>query len=338
MGETQGPGVQGLPGAQGKAVLDKLPILGVDGALTDFGTAIPLVIEKGMADRGHVHADLVGTAGFQAAFHHGNETVALQHLPVRNGPFAFLRIVIDLEAQAVVGIPADGPLDGAFVLGQVAPDHGRVDAVYGMDEELVGQVQLGRGILGHHQKPGGVFVNAVHQHAHPLVFGIGLLLEAQVEGQGVHQRAVVVAVSGVHHHAGRLVHHQHVIVFIYYIQGNVFREYLQAAALVRHNELDHVARTDHVVGLYGNVVHQHIAHLDGLLHPAPGGVLLVRGNELVYTHRLLPPVGDKTKMLKQNILLAFFFGGDCSRCSEGALCHSERSEESIGQEALWCPG
>ena len=309
MGEAQGAGVEGLAGAQGKAILDELLVFGVNGALPNLGAAVALVVEQGMADGSHVHANLVGSARLQAAFHHGDEAIALQHAPVRHRPFAFFGVIVDLEAQAVVGVPADGAFDGALVLGDIAPYHGGIDAVDGVDKELVGQVELRRRVFGHHQQAAGVFVDAVYQHAHALVFGVGLLLDTEVEGQGVDQGAVVIAMARMHHHAGGFVHHQHIFVFVNDVQGNVLGQNLEPAALVGHDELHHIAGPYYVVGLDGLVIHQHIAGFDGLLHAAAGGVFLMGCDELVYAHRLLAFVGHQPEMLEHFFLAGEVIGG-----------------------------
>ena len=98
MGEAQRAGVEGLPRAEGETVLDELPILGVDGALADFRAAVAFVVEKRMADGSHVYADLVRAPRLQAAFHHGNEAHALQHLPVGYRPFALFGVVVHAES------------------------------------------------------------------------------------------------------------------------------------------------------------------------------------------------------------------------------------------------
>ena len=108
--------------------------------------------------------------------------------------------------------------------------------------------------------------------------------------------------AGVHHHAGRLVHHQHVIVFVNDVQGNVFRQNLRAAPLVGHDEFHHVARSDNVIGLDRFVVHQHIAQFDGLLHTVTGCVLLVGGDEFVYPQRLLAFVHQDAEMFEHFIV------------------------------------
>ena len=91
-------------------------------------------------------------AGLQAALHDRHEAEALQHAVMRNGMFAFLGVVVHLETQAVGRIAPDVGIDRAFVLLDIAPDHGYVKPVYAMHEELAGEVQLRLVILGHHQQ------------------------------------------------------------------------------------------------------------------------------------------------------------------------------------------
>ena len=171
-----------------------------------------------------------------------------------------------------------------------------------MGEELVGQIELCGRILGHHQKAGGVFVDAVYQYAHPFVFHVGG--EGEVIGEGVHQRSVVISVAGMHYHAGCFVHDQYVVVFVNDVQGNVFRKNLCPAALVGHHEFHHIQRTHDVIGLHGLVVYQHIAQFDGLLHPVTRSVLLVGSDEFIHAKRFLTLVHKDPEMLEHEIFFA----------------------------------
>ena len=216
-----------------------------------------------------MHTYLVRAARLQTAFHHGYEAVALKNLPVRHGPFSLFGIVIYAEAKAVVGIPADGPFNGTLVLCDVTPNNRCIYPVYAVYEELVRQIELCRRVLGNDQKAAGILVYAVHQDAHPFIFRIRSLGYPKVECKGVYKRTAVVAVTGVDHHSGGLVYDHEVIVLIYNVKGNVFREDLQPAALIRHHELYHVLRTDYVIGLCRDIVNQHVPGLNGLLHAAP---------------------------------------------------------------------
>ena len=87
-------------------------------------------------------------------------------------------------------------------------------------EELQPQVGLGFGRLGNHQQSRGILVDAVHQPqprvVHVVVGGV-----PEIVGQGIDQRAAVIAVAGVYHQSGRFVDHQHGVVFIDDIEGNI---------------------------------------------------------------------------------------------------------------------
>ena len=172
-----------------------------------------------------------------------------------------------------------------------------------MDEELVGEMGLGLGILGDDQQAVRVLVDAVHQHAHPLVLGIGSLRQSQVESEGIHQRPRVVSVARMDHHAGGFVDHQDVVILISDVQRNVFRKNLHPAPLIRHHELDDVAGADDSIGLGRLVIDQDITQLDSLLDAVAGGVLLMGGDEFIYAKRRLALVGNQAEMLEHFLLV-----------------------------------
>ena len=89
------------------------------------------------------------------------------------------------------------------------------------------------------------------------------------------------------HHAGLLVEHQHIIIFIYYVQRNVFRKNLKPAALVRHHKLDHITGTYDIIGLHYLVIHTDIFSLDGKLDTMTRGIFHMGGQILVDSHRYL---------------------------------------------------
>ena len=178
-----------------------------------------------------------------------------------------------------------------------------------MDKELIGKIQLCRRILCNHQKAAGVFVYAVNKNAHALVVSIRPLAYSKMECQCIHKSAVVVTVAGMHHHPGGLVDDHEVVVLVNYVKGDVFRENLKSAALIGHHELDYVLRAHYVICLGGDIVDQHVTGLYGLLDAAAGGVFLMRGNELVYAHRLLAAVCHQTEMLVQDVFFVGHYSG-----------------------------
>ena len=94
-------------------------------------------------------------------------------------------------------------------------------------------------------------------------------------GEGIHQRAVKIPVTRMHHHPGWLVHHQYILVFIDDIQRNVLRDDIHAAAAIRHHEPDHIAGADDDIRLGEFPVHEDITGLDGALDAVTGRILQV---------------------------------------------------------------
>ena len=130
---------------------------------------------------------------------------------------ALVPLRINLETQTVVGVPANIADNRSLILFKVSPDHCNILSLNGMAEKLPGQVQLRFIILRHHQQPRSIHVNAMDQHAHALVLRVRSLCDSKVIGKCVYQCSFEMTVTGMHHHAGRLVHDQKVFIFIYYV-------------------------------------------------------------------------------------------------------------------------
>ena len=139
----------------------------------------------------------------------------------------------------------------------------------------------------------------MYQDSHTLIIRIRPLPDPQMIGQCVYQSAFEVPVARVHHHSGRLVYHQHILVFIYDIQRNVLRQYLHSSAAVWHHETDDIPRTDYIIRFHHLLPHVYIAFLDGQLYPVTGSVLHMLGHILVYTHRSLSHIHIQAEMFKE---------------------------------------
>ena len=90
------------------------------------GRAPPAVLHvagHGVAERREVHADLVRAAGLELHAHEREARGAAEHAEVRHRALAGGRV--QRHALAVAHVPADGRVDGALVLGQVAAQQRR---------------------------------------------------------------------------------------------------------------------------------------------------------------------------------------------------------------------
>ncbi len=70
---------------------------------------------------------------------------------------------------------------------------------------------------------------------------------AEMPRKGVDQGAAVIAVTRVYDQSGRFVHHQEVIVFIHYVERDIFGNYFEFIAGPVHHHRNHIVRLDPVV-------------------------------------------------------------------------------------------
>ena len=152
MNEAQSLGVQGLAGTKFETVLDELLVLGINGSLTDFRTSISLVVEERMTDMAHMDPYLMGSASFQLAFHNSHEAETLQYPVMGYRALALLRVVIDSETEAVIGVSANIAVNGAIILFYIAPNHCDIASFDGVLKELARKPELGFVILGNYQQ------------------------------------------------------------------------------------------------------------------------------------------------------------------------------------------
>ena len=172
----------------------------------------------------HVGSDLMGTSGFQPAFHECDIIEILQYAVVGDGMFPDFAVRReDCHLHPVFRVAGDVAFDTSFFLLKVSPDQGIVQSFGGFVEELFAQMRFGVGIFGHHEKSGGVLVYAVYQ-SHGRVVRVIVRIVFQMPGDGIDQRAGIISASGMHHQSRRFVHHHQVFVFVHDVEGNVFRD------------------------------------------------------------------------------------------------------------------
>jgi len=201
MDEAQAGGVEALAGEAG----DRL-----------FG-AVDRVAQDGVADVGHVDADLVGAAGLQAAAQVGDTGVTGDDLPVGDGTAAGG----DHGHLFPVGAAAaDGGVHSAAVLLHIAGHQALVGAGEGVVLQLRAEGQVGGVVFGGDDEAAGIAVDAVDDAGALFAADAGETVAAVVE-QGVDQGAVRVAGGRMDHQARGLVDHDDVVVLVDHVQGDV---------------------------------------------------------------------------------------------------------------------
>ena len=172
----------------------------------------------------HVGTDLMGTSGFQPAFHERDIIEILQYAIVGDGMFPDSAVRWKYcHLHPVFRVTGDVAFDTSFFILKASPDQSIVQPLGGFVEELPPQMRFGIGIFGHYEKSGGVLVYAVYQ-PYSRVVRVIVRIVFQMPGDGIDQRAGIIPAAGMYHQSRRFVHHHQVFVFIHDVEGNVFRD------------------------------------------------------------------------------------------------------------------
>ena len=205
---------------------------GALGQQRDLG-AEPLRVERiaddGAADMRHVHADLMGAAGFQMAAHQrGDGLVAeaehMLHLEMGDGEAALAFVAHHRLFLAVARVAADGRVNDANgPLGR-APDQREIIAHQMHLAAVVGeqgrQALMGRVGLGDDEQARRILVEPVHDarptHAADARQGVAAMADQRID-----ERARLVACGRMHDEAGGLVDDDEVLVLEDDVERNI---------------------------------------------------------------------------------------------------------------------
>ena len=177
--------------------------------------------------------------------------------------------------------------DCTFVLFHISPDEGTVTAFGGFIEELQTEIGLGIRCFGNHQQTGRIFVDTVHK-PHMRVVGIVIGNIFHVPGDGIDERTVIIPVPGMYHQPRRLIDNHQVLVFIHYIQGNIFGDNLVFVTGTVHHHRYHVQRFHFVTALDRLIVRHHKSGIGGFLYTVTRSIGQTVEQIFVHTHHLLP--------------------------------------------------
>jgi len=302
MYEPECAGMQRLTRAGVEAVGYKLAVGARGSALEYLAASVALIVEERVPEVLHVDTYLMRTPCLEDTLHEGDVAYALQNAVVGDGVLAYRGVSEDGHLQAIVRVAGYLATYGASVVLQGAPHEGVVVALGGLVEELHAERGLGVGGLGHHEQSRGVLVDAVHE-AYAGVVGVVVGIVAQMPGDGIDERAAIVAAAGVYDHTSRFVDDHEIVVFVYDVEGDVFGGDVILVTRAVHHHGDDVAGFHAVVALHGPAVHMDEACLSRLLYAVTRGVGQMVEEELVDTQQLLPPVHHDTEVLVERCLL-----------------------------------
>ena len=178
----------------------------------------------------HMDTYLVGAAGVQRAEHErGIGLLVIKQLfKVGDGRFPASG-VDDGHFETVDGMSSDVGEDASSLFFQPTLHHGEVNFLGAPLGELRGEREVSGVIFCHDDATAGVFVESVHDAGTFHAADAGEI--AAMVKQCVHQGAVRVAGSGVHHHAALLVDHHERGILVENIQRKVLRLSLSRGGL-----------------------------------------------------------------------------------------------------------
>ncbi len=185
--------------------------------------AVGLVTDQRKTDMGHVHANLVGTAGFQLHAYVGVRAEALEHTIVADRRLAAVGY---RHALAHAAVATDGRIDLA-ASGHYTNHDALVDAADFTRLHLFDQLGLRLQSLGYHHQTRGVFIQAVNDTGARHVDDVRHMVQQRVE-----QGTTGMPGSRVHDQPGRLVDHHDMVVFVDDIEFDIFCDPLTLGLLL----------------------------------------------------------------------------------------------------------
>ena len=171
-----------------------------------------------MVNGRHVHANLMRAARDQVNIQQRAVLFLPDHLPFGARGAA---LGVNRHLFAVVFAAGNGCVNHARLLLHHARHNGVIVLFHRALAQLRAQRLVRFVILGYHQQAAGVFVQSMHDARAHFAADARQLIE--VIHQRVHQRAVRVAGSGMHHHAAGLDHYSQMLVLIENFQRNILR-------------------------------------------------------------------------------------------------------------------
>src|SRR5690554_168016 len=149
MHESKRLSMKALPGAQGKAVVNRLFIFSKASAPQNIVTPVSLVIKQGMADMLHMHPYLMGAPCFELALYEGYIAKAFQHFIMGDRRFPLFTVHEYSHEHAIFRVSPNICFNGAFLLCYIAPHQCRVKTFGLFSEKLACQVCFGFRCFGY---------------------------------------------------------------------------------------------------------------------------------------------------------------------------------------------
>ena len=192
-----------------------------------FLCAVHRVAEDGVADVGHMDADLVRASGFQPAADVRIARIAGDDLPVRD---SLASAGYHSHALAVRRMAGDRGVDSAAVLAEITDNDTFIRPCKRVIGELRGEKLVRRIVFRRDDQAARVAVDAVDDAGAQRSADAGERAGAVIK-QCVDKRAVRMPRCGVDNHAAGLIDNDHICVLVYHVERDILRHSLDRLRL-----------------------------------------------------------------------------------------------------------
>ena len=209
---------------------------------TRIGLAVDRIADQRVADRCHVHANLVRPACFQGAFKQRAVVEDFQHAIPGQRRLATTTFRHHGHLGPMNRMPADRRIDAVIA----SNDTGSQRQVLPLDRarlQLADQVGLCLQRLGDDKQSTGFLVQAMHDAGARHFGNAGHVMQ-----QRIHQRTAPIAATRMHHKPGRLVDDKQRVVLEDDIERDVFRGFRTVASIVGHGDGQRLATEQFALG------------------------------------------------------------------------------------------
>src|SRR5690606_21384310 len=183
---------------------------------------------------------------------------------MRYGPFSLFRIIIHGHDTSVLEVPTN--VSGYRpVISNIPPSESDISALNAMVIKLLSKMGHRPFTFGNYQYTRRVFINAVYQSRSSRIAGKCRQLVEMV-GQGIDYCARIVIVAWMNDHSRLLIDYQKLIVFVKYIQWNIFGIDFGISGWIWQDYGNHIKRPDFVTCLDNFIIDQHCPCINRILN------------------------------------------------------------------------
>ena len=244
------------------------------------------------------------TSGFEAAFHQRDVAQTFQNGIVCDRRLPLVAFGKNSHLHTVTRVSADIAFDPSFVIAYDAPYECTVFTLGRLMEKLHAQMRLCFRLFGDNQQAGRIFIDTMDESQGRIIGIVGRIV-FQIPGKGIHQRAGIVSVSGMHDQPCRFVDHQQIVIFVHDFYRNIFRENLESPWRPCHHNCHDILRLHPVIAFHRFAVRHNTTGIGSRLYPVTRSTEHPVYQKFIHTQQRLPAIGHEAEVFIQLRSLIF---------------------------------